>query len=150
MVSHVSEFSKLLVKISLLKMWHIGPTPEHLDQSIMLLKNISWFLDRGLPWWLRWWRNCLQCGRLGSAPLVAKIPLEKEIATHSSILACKIPWTEESGMLQSMGSERIRHDWVTNMLSLINSLSCVTWVQLSKIDRSVLMWLFYNFSSWKE
>ena len=37
-------------------------------------------------------------------------PLEKEMATHSSILACKIPWTEEPGRLQSMGSQRVRHD----------------------------------------
>ena len=37
-------------------------------------------------------------------------PLEKEMATHSSILAWKIPWTEEPGGLQSMGSQRIGHD----------------------------------------
>ena len=39
--------------------------------------------------------------------------LEKEMATHSSILAWKIPWTEESARLQSMGSQRVRHDWAT-------------------------------------
>ena len=38
-------------------------------------------------------------------------PLEKEMATHSSIHAWEIPWTEESGRLQSMGSQRVRHDW---------------------------------------
>ena len=37
-------------------------------------------------------------------------PLEKEMATHSSILAWRIPWTEESGQLQSMGSQRLRQD----------------------------------------
>jgi len=37
-------------------------------------------------------------------------PLEKEMATHSSILAWKISWTEEPGGLQSMGSQRVRHD----------------------------------------
>ena len=37
-------------------------------------------------------------------------PLEKEMATHSSILAWKIPRTEEPGRLQSMGSQRVRHD----------------------------------------
>ena len=37
-------------------------------------------------------------------------PLEKEMATHSSILAWKIPWMEEPGRLQSMGSQRVRHD----------------------------------------
>ena len=36
--------------------------------------------------------------------------LEKEMATHSSTLAWKIPWMEEPGRLQSMGSQRVRHD----------------------------------------
>ena len=37
-------------------------------------------------------------------------PLEKEMATHSSILAWEIPWTEEPGELQSLRSQRVRHD----------------------------------------
>ena len=37
-------------------------------------------------------------------------PLEKEMATHSSTLAWKIPWTAEPGRLQSMGSQRVRHN----------------------------------------
>ena len=37
-------------------------------------------------------------------------PLEKEMATHSSILAWKIPWTEKRDRLQSMGSQRVGHD----------------------------------------
>ena len=37
-------------------------------------------------------------------------PLEKEMATHSSTLAWKIPWTEERSRLQSMGSQRVGHD----------------------------------------
>ena len=37
-------------------------------------------------------------------------PLEKEMATHSSILAWEIPWTEEPGRLQSMGSQKVGHD----------------------------------------
>ena len=41
-------------------------------------------------------------------------PLEKEMASHASTLAWKIPWTEEPGGLQSMGSQRVRHDRVTN------------------------------------
>ena len=40
-------------------------------------------------------------------------PLEEGMATHSSILAWRIPWTEEPGGLQSMGWQRIRHDWAT-------------------------------------
>ena len=41
-------------------------------------------------------------------------PLEKEMATHPSILAWKIPWTEEPGGLQFVGSQRVEHDWATN------------------------------------
>ena len=40
-------------------------------------------------------------------------PLEKIIATHSNILAWRIPWTEEPGGLQSIGLQRVGHDWVT-------------------------------------
>ena len=39
--------------------------------------------------------------------------LEKGMATHSSILAWRIPWTEETGEVQSMGSQRVRHTWTT-------------------------------------
>ena len=38
-------------------------------------------------------------------------PLEKEMAAHSNILAWRIPWTEEPGGLQSMGLQRVRHEW---------------------------------------
>ena len=50
-------------------------------------------------------------------------PLGKEMATHSNILAWRLPWTEESGGLQSIQSKRVRHDWVTNtyLLPCINS-----------------------------
>ena len=43
-------------------------------------------------------------------PLGQEDPLEKEMAIHSSTLAWKIPWTEEPGGLQSMGSQGVRHD----------------------------------------
>ena len=44
-------------------------------------------------------------------------PLEKEMASQSSTLTWKIPWTKEPGRLQSMGSQRVRHDWVTNTIT---------------------------------
>ena len=43
--------------------------------------------------------------------------VEEEMATHSSTLAWKIPWTEESVQLQSMGSKRVGHDWVINIFA---------------------------------
>ena len=47
--------------------------------------------------------------------LVWEDPLEKEMAIHSSTIAWKIPWTEEPGRLQSMGSQRVGHDWATSL-----------------------------------
>ena len=47
-------------------------------------------------------------------PLGQEDPPEKEMATHSSILAWKIPQTEEADRLQPMGLQRVGHDWVTN------------------------------------
>ena len=47
-------------------------------------------------------------------------PLEKEMATHSSTLAWKIPWTEELDRLQSMGSQRVGHDWASSLSLSIN------------------------------
>ena len=44
--------------------------------------------------------------------------LEAGMATHSSILAWRIPWAEEPGELQSLGSQRVGHDWATNTLSV--------------------------------
>ena len=48
---------------------------------------------------------------MGVQSLGQEDSLEKEIATHSSILVWEIPWTEEPGGLQSIGSQRVRHDW---------------------------------------
>ena len=42
-------------------------------------------------------------------------PLEKEMATHSSTLAWKIPWMEDPGRLQSVGLQRVGHDWATSL-----------------------------------
>ena len=51
-------------------------------------------------------------------------PLEEGMATHSSVLAWRIPWTEEPGGLQSMGSQRLGHNWVTKHTYIFYSLEC--------------------------
>ena len=61
-------------------------------------------------------------------PLVGKIPLEKEVAAYSSILAGEIPWTEEPGGLQFMGSQRVGHNLVTKQQQLT-----MTWLGLTGI-----------------
>ena len=53
-------------------------------------------------------------------------PLEKEMATHSSILASEIPWTEEPGGLQSVGSHRVGCDLATKQQQKILNVSYVT------------------------
>ena len=58
------------------------------------------------------WMICQQCRRCGFDPGLGRSP-EEEMATHSSILAWKIPWTDEPGGLQSKGSQRLKHDWVS-------------------------------------
>ena len=47
-------------------------------------------------------------------------PLEKGMATYSSILAWRVPWTEEHGGLQSRGSQRVRHDFATKQQQINN------------------------------
>ena len=53
-------------------------------------------------------------------------PLEKEMATYSSILAWRTPWTEEPGRLQSMGSQRLGHDRATSLTYLLIRSSEIT------------------------
>ena len=55
-------------------------------------------------------KNLLAMQKMWIRTLGQQDPLEEEMATHSSILARKIPWTENPGGLQSIGSQRVRHD----------------------------------------
>ena len=59
----------------------------------------------------QWYRICLLDQEMQVWFLGWEDPLKKKMATHSSILAWKIPWAEEPGGLQSIGSQRVRHDW---------------------------------------
>ena len=88
---------------------------QHEESSIIhvYLRSRSWFHTD-----LLFWRNFLVAQTVKNLPAMQKNqvqslgwedPLEKEMAPHSSILAWKIPWMEETGRLQSMGSQR--HDW---------------------------------------
>ena len=55
-------------------------------------------------------------------------PLEKEMATHSSTLTWKVPWTKEPGRLESMGLQRVGHDWVTSL-----SPSILKWLKFKSM-----------------
>ena len=68
-------------------------------------------------------------------------PLEKRMATHSSILAWRILWTEEHGRLQSMWSQRAGHDWVTNRHTHTHTHTLHRWmmrIKLNKLTHGVL------------
>ena len=79
--------------------WPLGP--DHIQSSTCFWRLLS--LSYRLPGWINGKESICQCRRHGFDPRVRKIQLKKETATHSSILAWKIPWTEEPGRLQSMG-----------------------------------------------
>ena len=89
-------FEIFSAKISLFKWEYFGDGPSLVAQRVKHLPEV----------WEIWVRS------LGQEDL-----LEKEMATHSSILAWRIPWMEEPGRLQSTGSQRVRHDWVTSLFS---------------------------------
>ena len=77
-------------------------------------------------------------------------PLQKEMATHSSILAWRIPWTEEPGGLQPMGSQRVGHDWVTNtafLIALGHGTLCFSQQALSRTSDIVTFRLGYKTAS---
>ena len=88
-----------------------GVSCHSLHQGIFPAQELNWHLLlvaqrlKHLP--------PIQETRVGS--LGGEDPLEKEMATHSSVLAWRIPWTETPGRLQSTGSQRVGHDWATSL-----------------------------------
>ena len=72
-------------------------------------------------------------------------PLEKEMATHSSILAWRIPWTEEPGSLQSMGLQRLRYDWATNTITTTTRPRLETLGPMPQILFFIMLFCHYYF-----
>ena len=73
-----------------------------------------------LPWWLSGKESACQGRRCGiDQSLGWEDSLEKKMATHSSILAWEMPWTEELGGLQSTGSQRVGHDLATEQQPVV-------------------------------
>ena len=66
-------------------------------------------------------------------------PLEKGMATHSNILAWRIPWTEEPGGLQSMQLQRVKHNWVTNMLTLVTLFNLIPTLK-TLVPNMITLW----------
>ena len=103
--SHGELFENLLVSI-----------PRHTvftEGCVAQFATLYW--PAGLPWWLRGKKKkiCLPMQETWVQSLSWKDPPEKEMTTHSIILAWEIPWTEEPGRLQFIESQRVRHNLVT-------------------------------------
>ena len=67
-------------------------------------------------------KNLLEIQETHFLSLGQEDPLEKGMAAHSSTLAWRIPWTEKPGRLQSVGSQRVGHEWATNATSSNDNL----------------------------
>ena len=100
--------------------WDLRSDSNILNSSCPLNKRSTWHAQalvtqtvKNLPmtWEIQVWS-------LGQEDL-----LEKGLATHSSILVWRIPWTEEPGELQSTGSQRVRHDWAADTFTDLHTLS---------------------------
>ena len=81
-----------------------------MENSMIFLKKLKIELLSGFPGGLEVKASASNAGDLGSIPGLGEDPLEKEMATHSSILAWRIPWSEEPGRLQFPGLQRVGHD----------------------------------------
>ena len=118
-------------------MWQctsVSGLPTPMTQSSWLLVWLFWNLR---PHSMLFWKHPLHVAslvaqRLKSLPamwetrvrsLGREDPPEKEMATHSSILAWRIPWREEPGSLQSTGLQRVRHDWAISL----HFIACGAW-----------------------
>ena len=111
-------------------------------------KKVKGYVRIWIPWWLSV-KNppaMQETEEMRVQSLGREDCLEEEMATHSSILARKIPWTKESGKLQSVGLQRVRHDWTTEHTykkKWITSLTLLHFMhELSAMNR--LAHLVYN------
>ena len=86
--------------------------------------NPIYVYKKGIDIFLRRWRASLVAEVVKNLPVKQEMrvqslgqvdPLEKDMTAHSSIVSWEIPWTEEPGGLQSMGSQRVGHDWKTRL-----------------------------------
>ena len=103
--------------------------------------DIPWFLIYDIAWASLVAQTVKNLPAMQATPppsLGWEDPLEKEMATQSSILAWRIPWTEEPGRLQSMGLQRAGHDRVTNTF-----IFCRASEQASQRHINLVCGLFY-------
>ena len=145
-----SKMEKRMAMHSNILAWKIPWTEEPGRPQSMVSQRVrhDWAINTHTAWWFDLhilWNNwaSLVAQLEKNLPAVQetwvrslgwKDPLAKEMATHSSILAWKIPWTEEPGGLQSMGSQRVGYDWATNT-SLYEIITTVVLVNIHHLTK---------------
>ena len=93
--------------------WYFERPHSHDFYHKRLFQLFYFIISSWLPWGLMV-KNLTTVQETRIQSLGQEDPVEKGMATHSSILARRIPWVEEPGGPQSMGSQRVGHHWVTN------------------------------------
>ena len=107
--------------------------------------QMFWYshLFKNFPqWWLRHKASAYNAGDIQS--LGWEDLLEKEIAAYSSILAWKIDWMEEPGRLQSMGLQRVGHDWAISLTYTVKGFGVVS---TAEVDVFLELLCFFNDSA---
>ena len=116
--------------------------------SFLNFFSVCFYLRPRSPRWLSGKESTCWCGRLWVQTLGQEDPLEEEMAVHSSILAWEIPWTEEPGRLQSMGSQRVRHDLATEQVHCFYSVITLQMSPSSDFFILVIVHFSFLFSIW--
>ena len=131
---------------------------KHLNANLIFHYLFPYFLAFrmfqfcvGLPWWLSNEESACQCRHIETwetretwvRSLAREDPLEKETATHCSILAGEIPWTEKPGRLQSMWLQRAEQDLVTKQQFFFFTILCNAEINIPEYTS------LYTFLEWK-
>ena len=121
--------------------------PSWHEIKTIILGSIHWRLEpsQGFPCGSDGKESAHSAVDQGVWSLSWEDPVEEGIATHSSILAWRIPWTEEPGRLQSMGLQRVRHDW-SDLAHTHRSISLIKKeISIITAHKHFLLLLFIHF-----
>ena len=113
---------KIVFVQSLSGIWLYYPMDCSMPGLPATVQKHQFFSPQGFPCSSDGKESACNAGDLGWIPGSGR-SLQKNMATHCTIPVWKIPWTEELGRLQSIGLQRVRHDWATNSNSLLSGLN---------------------------
>ena len=145
-------FQLCLIFLSIFSLWNFSLCSSKLLSSLSIFVVIFWLFPGGSDD-----KKNLPTVKVIFQSLGWEDSLKKGMVTHSSILAWRIPRTEKSGGLQSVGSERVRRDWATNTFTFIfwtlywiDCLSPFKFNSFSEVFSHPLVWIIIFFWSFYE